>query len=107
MVEGNSFSNLLKLMKEQGYNKDVALVVAKVVQPSPLVVDMGDFSIYESDGDMFIAETLKTHKRNIQISSDEVNINEGVLTILTPLQAGDKVYVLMDKDDFYVLDKVV
>lgn len=83
MVEGNSFTNLLKLIKQQGYNKDIKIFIGYVKSTSPLKISIGKIVI--SDGDFFKTETF---------SKATLNTNDLVL-------------VLLDDSDFYLLDKVV
>lgn len=98
MPEGNSYTNLLKLMKLQGYNKDVKVVVGKVKSVSPLEIDMGKYVITEDD--MIITETIKNMiTGNI---GDALNIYT-----TTKLKNNDKVLVIIDEVDFYVIDRVV
>ena len=129
MAEGNSFTNLLKMMKDEGYNKDASMVIAKVKSISPLTINMGKYDI--TKGDFFMAQHLTTYTRNVSLSTSSVSgktsvthdggekakshshnvlpftVNSGVLTLHSPLAVGDKVFVLIDGDDFYIIDKVV
>lgn len=120
-VEGSPFTNLLKLMKTQGYNKDNYVVIGIVSSTSPLTIDLDNITITE--GQFFLAERLSEHTRDITIDTTSVNgdvtvpnssgtltsfqITEGTLTIKSPLKNGDYVLVLIDEDDFFVVDKVV
>jgi len=83
MAEGNSFTNLLKLMKTQGYNKDVTITVGAVKSPSPLTIIIDTMEITEED--FIITKTAKTNAT----------------------AANDKVLILIDGNNFYVIDKVV
>ena len=83
MKEGTSFSNLLTLMKDQGYNKDVSISIGVVESLSPLTVKLNGFIIEEED----------LSKMNAFETSGAA--------------AGDQVLVLVDNNDFYLLDKVV
>jgi len=81
MAEGNAFTNLLRLMKTQGYNKDVHITVGSVKSSGPLTIIIDSIEITEED---FIktkaAETLAPN---------------------------DKVLILIDGNNFYIIDKVV
>jgi hypothetical protein len=81
--EGNSYTNLLKLIKQHGYNKDVYVMIGIVKTTSPLTIDLGDFVI--EDDDFYKCSAL-------EISVPAVE---------------DKVLVLRDDNDFFVIDKVV
>lgn len=99
MTEGNSYSNLLLMMKQQGYNKDTKVVIGKVISPIPLVIDMGKYTIEEDD--MFITETID----NLISGSIGDTLTNVYTTKL--LKAGDKVLILVDNSDFYIIDRVV
>ena len=83
MTEGNSFTNLLKLMKTQGYNKDVHVTIGAVKSSSPLTIIIDTLEITEED--FIITKTAKTN-------------------VTAP---NDKVLILIDGNNFYVIDKVV
>lgn len=83
MKEGTSFSNLLKLMKDQGYNKDVSISIGVVKKLSPLTVELNGFTIEEED-------LSKTNAFEVSSAAE-----------------GDQVLVLIDNNDFYLIDKVV
>lgn len=121
MKEGNAYSNLLILMKEQGYSKDSSSIMGEVTSVSPLRVDVGSFVLEEDD--MFIAERLTEHKRNVSISTNvqgststssshshnltNLVINNAEMTFHSPLKKGDKVILQLDNNDFYLIDKAV
>jgi Protein of unknown function (DUF2577) len=105
MKEGNSYTKLLKLMKNQGYNKDVSIVIGKVKSTSPLEIDLGDFTL--SQDDIFITETLAEHERKVDLSGSGVNVSNGNLTVKSSMKVGDRLLVLIDNNDFYVIDRVV
>ncbi len=83
MKEGNSFTRLLKLMLSEGYNKDVNIVIGHVKKASPLGIDMGEYVIGQSD-------FYRT--KSVVDSAPKI---------------GDKMLILIDGNDFYVIDKVV
>lgn len=123
MKEGNSASRLLKLMKEEGYNKDTDLAIGVVVSVDPFEVDMGTYTISEED--LFIAELLTEYTREVTIDIKNIAGNtktggdghthpldifkaeKAELTFHSPLQVGDNVIVIVDDSDFYVIDRVV
>jgi len=92
-IEGNSYSNLLLLMKNQGYNKDIKIIIAKIKNLSPLSIDMGKYTVDEED--LFITDRITTLNTSETIPEDK------------KLQVGDAVIVLVDEHDFYILDRVV
>jgi hypothetical protein len=81
--EGGAFTNILKLMKEQGYNKDIVVKLGIITNVSPLKINLGDFSVVSSD-------IIKASAFN----------NSGYKT-------NDKVIVIIDGNEIFVLDKVV
>jgi Protein of unknown function (DUF2577) len=85
MAEGNSYSNLLRLIKSQGYNKDVNVIIAGIKSVSPLKVRLGDLTLEEDD---FMA--TETGKKALGSAS-----------------TSDRLLILVDGDDFYIIDKVV
>lgn len=102
-AEGSSFTNLLKLMKTQGYNKDNHTTVGWVTSLSPLTFKLDGFEITE--GDYYIAQRLIEHTRDVEIET--TGITEGKLSIKDPLKVGDVVIVLIDGNEFFIIDKVV
>lgn len=92
MPEGNSFTNLLQLMKTQGYNKDLHVSVGLVKSVSPLKVMYDSFELESED---FVAtQTIRY-------------LIKGLLGDGEKLKSGDKVLMLIDGNNFYVLDRVV
>lgn len=83
MIEGSPYSNLLKLMKNQGYNKDVSIATGLVNSPSPLTIQIGSLTL--SGDDLYQTQTAQK----------------------AGLASGDIVLVLNDGTDFFVIDKVV
>lgn len=82
-VEGNAYTNLIKMFRSEGYNKDVEIVVAQVVGTGPIKINVRGLEIEEED--FFKTDTFK--KAN-------------------PAQ-GDAVLVLVDGSNFFAIDKVV
>lgn len=124
MKEGNAFTNILLLMKEQGYNKDSDILVGKVKSVSPLEIDLGKILLKEED--MFIPETLKDHELEIELTIDTLtgttkpagveshshdldkfNITKGKMKIKSPLKVNDGVIVFVQDSNFYLICKVV
>jgi hypothetical protein len=120
--EGNSFSNILLMMKNQGYNKDNDITIGAVKSILPLQIEIGNFILEEED--FFIVEGLKDSTREIELSVLEVvglttsasshvhslqpfEIAKATMTIKSPLIVGDAVLVLIQDSDFYIIDKVV
>jgi len=122
MKEGNAYTNILSIMKEQGYNKDSTFVVGTVVGIDPLSIDMGDYVLDQED--LFIAEHLTEYDRKVTLKAEIVKgvteeanlhshtllpfeITEGTMTFHQLLEIDDRVLVLIDGSDFYVIDRVV
>lgn len=122
MKEGNSFSNILLMMKDQGYNKDNDITIGAVKSILPLRIEVGNFVLEEED--FFIVEGLKDSTREIELNVLEVTgttasasshvhslqpfeIAKATMTIKSPLVIGDAVLVLIQDSDFYIIDKVV
>lgn len=91
MPEGNSFTNLLKLMKTQGYNKDVTITVGAVQSPNPLQITLDSIVLDEDDF---------TKTQTVQDIVDGVAPSD-------PMKVGDKVLMLVDGSNFYIIDRVV
>lgn len=87
MAEGNAYTNLLKLMSDKGYNKDVTISVGRVVKLSPMEIELQGYTLEEDDYLM----TLSFQKAN----------EEGELKVK------DRVLMIRDGNDFYAIDKVV
>jgi hypothetical protein len=83
MIEGSPYSNLLKLMKNQGYNKDVSITTGLVTSPSPLTIQIGELTL--SGDDLYQTQTAQK----------------------AGLATNDIVLVVNDGADFFVIDKVV
>jgi hypothetical protein len=118
-VEGNSFTNLLKLMKTQGFNKDNHVTIGKVTSIVPLKILIDSIEI--SEGDFYIAQRLTEHTRKMWMEVSEMQtpipttpepteafrVTEGKIMIKDPLKVGDLVIVLIDENEFFVMDRVV
>ena len=74
----------MKLIKQQGYDKDIIIKVGMVTDISPLTITLNGYEIER--GDFFITKTL-----------DEAG----------DIAVDDLVLVLVDNNDFYVIDRVV
>lgn len=106
MKEGNSFSNLLLLMKQQGFNKENDITVGLVKSISPLSINLGNYILVEED--MFIAEQLRDHERLVDMVVPPATTGtKYTMKIKSPLAVGDSVLVLIQNSDFYLVDKVV
>lgn len=89
MKEGNAYTNLLKLMSEQGYNKDVKVTIGVVKSVSPLTVSVDTFVIDSSDYFKTAAVARAINDPN------------------DPLQPGHYMLVLIDGMSFYLIDRVM
>lgn len=123
-AEGNAYTNLLKMMSKQGYNKDNYTVIGKVTSLSPLKFLVNGLTIEEED--CIIAESLKDSERKIELTVtaltagmtsagytphthtiNALNITDGTLKIKSPLKLNDLVIVLIDGSSFYIIDRMV
>ncbi|HLO11484.1 MAG TPA: DUF2577 family protein [Pseudoneobacillus sp.] len=145
--EGSSYSNLLNLIKDHGYNKDNHTVIGKVISANPLKIQMDGFILEQ--GDFYIAERLTRHKRIVTINhyenterdlgdkkekdyvtssgmgiqSDDrkgplngdtspyvdttLVLNFVEIQYEDVLKVGDFVVILIDNNDFFIIDRVV
>lgn len=111
MSEGNAYTNLLKLMKNQGYNKDINIIIGEVKVPKPLKIDLGSFVI--DDTDLSMTQTMQFLIDGLTDGEIEgfVNPHTHSNVIKFPkfkkLAPGDKVLVIVENNNFYVIDRVV
>jgi hypothetical protein len=82
MKEGSAYTNFLKLIQEQGYNKDISITVGLVTSISPFKVQLPSGLLLD-DEDITITDTA----------------NKAIV--------GDRVLILNDGNNFYAIDKVV
>jgi hypothetical protein len=120
-MEGNAYSQLLSIMKTQGYNKDTSIVIGTVIAPLPnLRVQVGSLVLERED--LLIAEQLTTYTSEYTVlnpPSDSGYCDTGYHANAYPsghvfkaehksrLKEGDKVMIMRDEDTFIVVDKVV
>lgn len=102
-IEGNGFSQLVQLMRKNGYNKDIEVEIATVKKPLPDFLIKLDKSGLELDKtDCFIANSLTEHSRTVVIDGEEKT-----MTVHSNIKVGDKVMVVNDEDTFFIIDKAV
>jgi hypothetical protein len=93
LKEGNSFTNLLQLIKDQGYNKDTGIMIGSIKSTSPFRIRLGELTL-DSD-DFMMSQTIKYMLDGTLPYTDDKLKNE------------DRVIVLVDGDNFYIIDRVV
>lgn len=80
MAEGNAYTNLLKLVKDHGYNKDVGILIGVVTSKTP-------YNVLLPSG--------------LQLDEDDMIIMENALDA----DVEDRVLVLNEGNDFYVVGR--
>ena len=103
--EGNSYTNLLKMMQQEGYNKDVSITIGKVNSISPLSIVVNNYTIEE--GDFYISDHLVKKEYEFEIEINGSTKQPAKIIIEKPLELNDFVFVMIDGNDFYIIDKVV
>lgn len=99
MKEGSAASDFLRIIKNQGYNKDCYVHVG-VVNGSKIKV--GDFEL-DAD-DYILCESLSKHIRSYKniATGDTMNFE-----VQKQLKSGEKVLIIQDGAYFYAIDRVV
>lgn len=82
MAEGNQYGLLLKLIKEQGYNKDINMGIGEVISASPFKLDYKGLVFEDED----IEKTETSVSRTYAVE--------------------DKVLIMIDGDQIYLIDKM-
>lgn len=115
-AEGNAYGNLLLLMKEQGYNKDMRIVIGTVKTLEPLVFSLNGFDIEEDDFSMTESvynlindnRPLETERyTEIEYKYSKPTTEPNTTRRVKQLSVNDKFLVLVDGTDFYIIDRVV
>lgn len=124
-LEGRGSSQLAKMIKNLGYNKDIDILLAVVTSPPPaLKIKVDGMPIELDKDDLIVAERLTKHKRTVTITktlSGSININNGATQDLTSLEfeadlnfddelkSGDRVIVseVADGQMYIILDRAV
>lgn len=113
-MEGNAYTNLLKIMREEGYNKDISARVAKVISVSPLKIAFNGFEIDRED--CFLSETVQNliddHIGYVTVThlsgmGDAEVEEKAELKPRSKLEVGDALLVFIEGSDFYVVDRMV
>lgn len=104
MAEGNVYSNLVNLIREEGYNKDIYLRIGQVSSISPLKIQLHGYEIIPED--YILCEHVGNLAKN-EIGKVKIGGTDYKVEPANPLQIGDKILVLVDGDNFYVIDRVV
>jgi hypothetical protein len=120
-MEGNVYSQLLSIMKKQGYNKDTSILIGTILNPLPnLRIQLGNLVLERED--VLVAEQLTTYLSQYKVlnaPTDSGSCNSGYQANAYPsghvfevehqsrLKTNDKVILLRDEDLFIVVDKVV
>lgn len=99
MKEGSAASDLLKIIKNQGYNKDCYIHIGVVIGSK---IKIGDLEL-DSD-DYILCEALTKHTKTYKNVSSGETIN---FEVQRQLKSGDKVLVVQDGAYFYAIDRVV
>ena len=114
MAEGNAYGNIINMMKDVGYNKDVKIYIGKVKTLSPLVFSLNGYDI--EPGDYFLTETVSNLLGNVTGYTTVTHLSTGMdvevdeertVYPVTEAATGDRFLILVDENDFYVIDRVV
>ena len=124
-IEGSWGSQMIQLIRQYGYNKDMSIEVAYVVTPPPnLTIRLPDDDILLEDNNLIVAEHLLEHKVTASISGGTVTgattcpdggrltsltATDVTIKIKTVLQTGTPVILIGDNDTdmYYVVGKAV
>lgn len=107
-------SQLVQQIRKIGFNKDVSVEFATVKTPPPaLVIELDRDGIpIDMQDNLTIAEHLTEHTRLMSFSvpvttGGTANASKHTVTIHGALQSGDRVFVLIDGNNYFVIDKAV
>jgi hypothetical protein len=84
-LEGNGFSQMLQIIREHGYNKDVDITIGTVKKAPPELL-------------------IELDRSGLELDKQDCFVAFGVSDKLT---AGDKVIVMSDNNVFFIIDKAV
>lgn len=113
MAEGSVYSNFVNMFREEGYNKDIFIRVGKVTSIKPFKIKLNGYEIEEED--IFLSDSVKYLLDNynepkykiITSLAESTGAPIAMKTEHKPLDIGDKILVLVEDSDFYVIDRVV
>jgi len=115
VIEGSNISKLMQVIKKIGFNEFDRLELATVASPPPALRIRIDHNTLELDAsDVVVAEHLTEHARTVTLSSgsdpsSSILVEKGLLTIQSPLKAGDRVIIASANggQTYVILDKAV
>lgn len=110
-LEGSGGARLINIIRRNARNiKDLDITIATVTKAPPNIAIriIGDSFDLEGD-DLVVSESLLNHTRTVSLTGGSVSINNGNLSVNSPLKVGDKVIVIIAQNGqlYYVIDKVV
>jgi len=128
-AEGDPYSKFGQMIRNTGYSKPVNIEIATVTAAPPdLKIKLDSDGLELEKDDLIVAERLTRHERKVTLSSadiggstkpagtgphthgyESIDIQNGILTYVDELKAGDRVIVAcLDEDMVYViLDRAV
>lgn len=110
-LEGSGPSQLVQLIKQIGYNKDIDIELATVTSSSPLKVKVDNMKIELEGSDLVIAEYLTKHTREIRITTEPTDdgLDSSYLHYRDELKTGDRIIVasINDGQTYIILDRAV
>lgn len=105
-LEGSPASQLLQMIKQHGYNKDIDIELATVTSAPPaLKIKIDNMPVELDKSDLVVAEYLTKHARTVSIGGGA----EQTLQYTDELKAGQRVIVasINDGQTFVILGKAV
>jgi hypothetical protein len=107
-IHGSGASQLVQLMRQYGYNKDIDVELATVTNAPPnLRIKVDNMSVELENDDVIVAQYLTKHTRKISIDggvestlqfNDELKVNDRV--IVASINNG-QTYVILDRAVIY------
>ncbi|AQU79712.1 DUF2577 family protein [Planococcus faecalis] len=95
--KGNPIADLARVMKETGYNKDVILSRATVIDEAPLTVRLEGNNL-ETSNLQPMAHLMPQYHRFDMIFDGDLGRQAGTIMIDNGLEMGDLVYVIYDME---------
>lgn len=111
--EGNAASQLVQLMRQHGYNKDIEIELGTITgAPPELKLRIDNMPIELEADDLVIAERLTKHVRKVRTATTEAALAAAPVTYIQyedELSVGDRVIVAAtDSGQTYmILDRAV
>ena len=104
-LEGSGFSKLVQAIRRAGYNRDTDVILGTILAPPPSIVIRPDGIGFDLDADdVVIAEHLTQHERTMRLKSGTTS---ETYVIDSPLSVGDRVFIVVKDNEFYVIEKAV